>query len=542
MVTAWRRGLSIRDLEAVEDEEEIRTHVARLLASGYDLFKTRQYCKDRRIIDVEVSVSFIPETEEMLAFCQDITERIAAEEKIVQASRELRSTFDTIPDLIAIIDPDYRITRTNRAMADVLNVAPQGVLGLTCYRHVHDADAPPVTCPHRQVLATGLGSTDELHEERLGGWFHITSSPLHNEQDRVVGSVNVYHDITALKHHEQELREGKALLRCLIDTISDLIFIKDRNGVYLGCNKACEEFLGIPEHEQIGKTDFDFFDREAAESVREEDQKVLDNRASSRIEEWVSAASGQKVLLDTVKTPYYAPEGTCLGLVGVSRDITGRKKMEDKLRHAKTTAEFANQAKNEFLANISHEIRPPMNAIIGLGRLALLTDLTEKQRDYLEKIEASSGTLLHLIDDLLDLSKVEAGKLTLETITFSLAACLTTVQGLIQVRAVEQGLDFRITVAPEVPTLMIGDPFRLSQILINLLGNAVKFTDQGEVSLEVTAVPTGADESVLVICTVRDTGIGMTADQRANRAAGASSDSLFPLVGDNCLPSRLHRS
>ena len=211
--------------------------------------------------------------------------------------------------------------------------------------------------------------------------------------------------------------------------------------------------------------------------------------------------------------------GTSLGngqLLIMFVDITARTQMEKAQVLAKDAAESANRAKSEFLANVSHEIRTPMNAIIGLGRLLLQSELTEKQRDYLEKIESSSETLLHLIDNLLDLSKVEAGKLTLESVNFSLSTCLTTVQSIIQVKALQQGLDFHITVTPEVPAQVIGDPLRLSQILINLLGNAVKFTEQGEVSLEVTAALTGADAPAQVTCSIRDTGIGMTADQMAS--------------------------
>ena len=321
---------------------------------------------------------------------QDITDRVAVEKKLVQANHEWQQTFDVMPDLIAILDTDHRIVRVNRAMASALKVEANDAPGLVCYRHVHGADTAPATCPHSRLLADGREHRAEILEERLGGWFQFTATPLHDGESRLIGSVHVAHDITALKL------------------------------------------------------------------------------------------------------------------------------VEETLNSAKEAADGANRAKSAFLATMSHEIRTPMNAIVGLGRLALLTDLTEKQRDYLEKIDSSSRTLLHLIDDLLDLSKVEAGKLALETINFSLAGCLATVESVIRVTATEKGLDFSVTVAPEVPTQVIGDPFRLEQVLINLLGNAVKFTDQGEVSLNVTATFAGAAESVLVTCTVRDTGIGMTADQMEN--------------------------
>ena len=511
--------LGIRDLEALESEDEFREHGERVRESGYDRFETRHYRKDGQLIDVEVSVSFITETGEMLAFIRDITARIVAEEKIIQASREWRSTFDTIPDLIAILDTDYRIIRANRAMADALNVSPKEVLGLTCYQHLHGTNTPPDTCPHSQVMATGLESNAELYEERLGGWFHITSSPFHNEQKRVIGSVNVLHDITVLKKHEQELKDGKALLRCLIDSVSDLIFIKDRNGFYLGGNKACEEFLGIPEHEQIGKTDFDFFDREVAESVKKIDRQILIERMPRRTEEWVPAADGHMVLLDTVKAPYLTADGECLGLVGVSRDITERKLVEQQLlesnrqlEEARQRAEVANQAKSEFLANISHEIRTPMNAIIGLGYLALQTSLTSRQHDYLTKMTSAADGLMQLLNNLLDLSKIEAGMMLLTETSFELQPLLAHLLSLAGVGASAKAVRLILTNDPQTPNYLDGDSVRLEQILLNLLGNAVKFTPAGEVELSVRPLREEAGRITLEF-TVRDTGIGLTPEQ-----------------------------
>ena len=511
--------LSIRDLEAVEDEEEIRKHVEQVFVSGYDQFKTRQYRKDRQIIDVEISVSIVPETREMLAFCRDITGRIAAEEIIAQASREWRTTFDAIPDLIAILDTEYKITRVNRAMADALKVSPKEALGLTCYQHLHGTDNPPDTCPHHQLLADGMEHSAEHYEERLGGWFLTSTTPLTDAKGQLIGSVHVAHNITALKKHEQKSREGQALLRCLIDSVSDLIFIKDSNGAYRCCNKACEEFLGIPEHEQIGKTDFDFFDRDVAEIIREEDRKVFTNRAPSRIEEWMTAASGQKVSLDTVKAPYLDVDGTCLGLVGVSRDTTKRKLVEQQLldfnrqlEKARQQAEVANQAKSDFLANISHEIRTPMNAIIGLGYLALQTDLTPRQHDYLTKITYAADSLLQLLNDLLDLAKIEAGKLELAETFFKLQPLLEHLRSFMGVMAAAKGVRLILTKDPQTPDYLLGDPQRLEQVLLNLLGNAIKFTPAGEIELSVRSLREEGDWVTLEFA-VRDTGIGLTPEQ-----------------------------
>ena len=312
--------------------------------------------------------------------------------------------------------------------------------------------------------------------------------------------------------NESRVKRSEIKFSTIFRTSPDVIVISEKtSGRFLEVNDAYERIIGYCREEALGRTAHELGIWGSRELRRQMLEEVGDRKRLMNYETLFRRKSGVvfPVLLSLEQVEIDGVE--CFIISG--RDMTEQEQIKEELITSRNVSDHANRAKSAFLANMSHEIRTPMNAIIGLGRLALLTDLTAKQRDYLEKIDSSSGTLLHLIDDLLDLSKVEAGKMTLETINFSLDACLITVQSIIQVKAVEQGLHFHLSVAPEVPAQLIGDPFRLAQVLINLLGNAVKFTDEGEINLEVTAVPAGIDEQVLVTCSVRDTGIGMLAAQ-----------------------------
>ena len=204
------------------------------------------------------------------------------------------------------------------------------------------------------------------------------------------------------------------------------------------------------------------------------------------------------------------------GVMGISRNITERKKTEEEVRRAKETAEEATRMKSDFLANMSHEIRTPMNAIIGLSHLVLKTELTPRQRDYIAKVQSSGQHLLGVINDILDFSKIEAGKLDLEHTEFELEKLLDNTANLISEKGHAKGLELVFEVAPDVPPNLVGDSLRLGQILINYANNAVKFTDKGEIVISVRASER-TDKDVLLHFRVQDTGHRPDAASRSSR-------------------------
>ena len=310
------------------------------------------------------------------------------------------------------------------------------------------------------------------------------------------------------------LREQLGFQQALMDAIPYPIFYKDGEGRYLGVNRAYEAAFGIDRATVLGKTvvDVDYLSREQQASFAALTREILEEGGQYREEFTIAYADHEPRETIYAISSFADEDGKISGLIGALIDISPQKAAQRAMAEAKEAAEEATRMKSDFLANMSHEIRTPMNAILGMSRLALDTELSAKQRNYINKVNLAATNLLGIINDILDFSKIEAGKMGLEMTEFRLEDVLENLASLIGLKAEEKGLELLFDTPASLPTALIGDPLRLGQILINLGNNAVKFTERGKIVVSVSAEPI-VDGQVCMHFSVRDTGIGMTSEQ-----------------------------
>jgi PAS domain S-box-containing protein len=341
----------------------------------------------------------------------------------------------------------------------------------------------------------------------------VSVTALRDAQDAIIGYLLIGTDNTARKLVEaeqkkldQRLRDQQFYTRSLIESNIDAIMTTDPSGIITDVNKQMEALTGCTRDELIGAPFKSYFtDPERAEAGI---KLVLSAKKVTDYELTACARDGKQTVVSYNATTFYDRDRTLQGVFAAARDVTERKRVEAELQQAKAIAESASQTKSDFLASMSHEIRTPMNAIIGIADLLAKTALSPEQSNYVQIFRRAGDNLLNLVNDILDLSKVEASQLELERTGFSLNDLLEKVREMVAVPAREKGLALVCEIAAEVPDDLIGDPTRLRQVLLNLLGNAIKFTESGEVALRVMLDADSSTPGALRF-TISDTGIGI---------------------------------
>ncbi|NVN93926.1 MAG: PAS domain S-box protein [Bacteroidetes bacterium] len=588
----------------------------------------------------------------ILGISRDITKRKEAEEGLLQSSRKFEAIISASPDGIGMASIDGKIKLMSEKLAvihgysveekdDNLEKSIFDFIDPSNHKILNDNIHKLLEGEKNQKITEYLA----LKKDKSQLYIDVNSTVLHDSNGNPESILFIERDITERKQMEAERTRQTALITSLLDSIPDIIFFKDINGVYLGGNPAFAEFSGRSKDEIIGMTDYDIFEKEIADDFIEQDKLMMKTRKPNHNDIWITYPNdGRKILVDTLKTPYLGHDGTLIGILGISRDITERKKAEnelkqvstrlalatraggvgvwdldilnnvllwddqmfeiygivdkkyenayniwragihpeDKLRsdgeihmaingekefnsefrvvwpdgsihnvrslatvqrditgtplrmigtnwditeqkeletvllNAKIEAELANKSKSMFLANMSHEIRTPLNAIIGFSQLMNRDPLlTEIQREYNTSIIRAGEHLLMLINNILELSKVEAGRVLLTPTNIDLHAFLKDIQMLFKERAQSKHLLFIFEIADDIPQHVIVDENKLRQVYINLIGNAVKFTDEGGIAVR-TRINEINEHTTQLVVEIQDSGPGISEHELKN--------------------------
>jgi len=504
--------------------------------------------KDGGEIDVEMSLSAV---QIKGAWCsvgivRDITARKRAEDALLKAGALQSAIFNSANFSSIATDA--------KGVIQIFNVGAEHMLGYSAAEVMNKVTPADISDP-QEVIARAKALTAELgtpitpgfdalvfkasrgiediyeltYIRKDGSRFPavVSVTALRDAKRTIIGYLLIGTDNTARKQVEaeqqkldQRLRDQQFYTRSLIESNIDALMITDPCGIITDVNKQMEALTGCTRDELIGSPFKDYCtdpDRAAAGiKLVLSEKKVIDYDLVVR------SSDGRETAVSLHATTYYDRNRKLQGVFAAVRDMIERKRLdqvlEDKnaeLEAAKLVAEKANLAKSEFLATMSHEIRTPINGVVGLTYLCLQTELTMQQRDYLEKVKISANALSKLINDILDFSKIEAGKLTMENVDFILDDVLIEIVTILGVKSQEKGIELLVDTKSDVPIFLQGDSHRLGQVLINLVGNAVKFTEAGEVYIT-TEVSRETQGTVLLQFTVQDTGIGMTQEQVGN--------------------------
>ncbi|MFZ3149977.1 MAG: PAS domain S-box protein [Methanothrix sp.] len=468
----------------------------------------------------------------LVGVTRDITDRKMAEEALRESEERYRQLSEDMPVFVSAFLPDGTLTYLNKTLTTLDDLAPAEAIGRNFFEFLAPTDQETV----KEILgALTPQQPIETHEQRYlrrDGrvvYHEWTNRAFFNEFGQLIRYQAVGLDITSRKQAEEALLEYEQRLMDIIDFLPDATFVIDRDGKVIAWNKAIEAMTGILAKDMIGKGDYEYAlpfygsrrpilvdlilkadrDTECKYDHIEKKGRVL------RGEAYMPNMRGGIVYLMGSAAVLYDSAGNVFGAIESIRDITEKKQAEDRLIEAKEAAEAAVRSKSEFLANMSHEIRTPLNAVLGLTGLLLNSDLTAQERDYVETVRSSGNTLLSVINEILDFSKIEGGKMELECQPFDLRECISVAVDLVKAAADQKGLVLKHDLDESIPAYFKGDVTRLRQVLVNLLGNAVKFTHTGTIEVSVTAKPmqTTNSRQYELHFSISDTGIGIPVEK-----------------------------
>ena len=453
----------------------------------------------------------------LLVVSEDVTERRRQQEELERTRAFLSTVIDNIPAGLTVKDAaDGRLLISNRAAARVFGLDAQERTGLT-HKEVFPPElAARFSAQDAEVISTG---EPRLFEEQpipspSGLRYLNQRKVLVRNADGSDYLLSISEDVTERRKAADELQHTRAFLETVINAMPAGITVKDAGtGALLMMNPAVEEIYGVSRGENIGKDGREVFSEAQAQRFAEQDLEVVRSGVTTTFEdEPVETRSGQrflrrkKVLIRNDEGPDY--------LLSISEDVTDRKLAQDALKDALVRAETANVAKSEFLANMSHEIRTPLNGVLGLADALARMQLTPRQQEIVAMIVSSGKALTAILSDVLDLAKAEASQLELREEPFSLRETIGAAAFLFETVARDKGLEFRVGFDGDGPDRLVGDPLRIKQIVSNLISNAVKFTDQGEVAIFARSA-CREDGSAMLEVAVKDTGPGFTETARA---------------------------
>jgi PAS domain S-box-containing protein len=527
-------GMGIPDIDPEFPAARLSDHWSDLKARRSDSFESRHRTRDGRTFPVEISANYFEYGNRPynLSFARDITERKRAAEEVRNTAAQWQATFDAVQDLVLLLDKDFRILRANRAAAEFLGLPFDKIVGGHCFGLIHGTSTPPAGCPLAKVCHSRRHEEVEVLARKGGPWLSVSVDPIFDSNGEITQVIHVARDITERKRAEEALRRSEAYLA---------------EGQRLTHTGGWAWSLGSAERnywsEEMYRI-FGFESKETPPALERFLQRIHPDDYDRATKDWEKSLRAKADLMADYRTvlpdgtvrdihilghPVFGDTGELVEYVGTAVDVTERKRTEEELRNhrehledlvkqrteelaeAKARAEAANRAKGTFLANMSHELRTPLNAVLGFSRLLKNDpDVTPHQQEELDIIVRSGEHLLNLINNVLDMAKIESGRVVLEESEVDLRRLLHEMQSLLGVGAVEKGLRFALEHDPDLPWFVAVDAGKLRQVLLNLLGNAIKYTDSGGVKLRARLASTHGSEKAKVRFEVEDSGPGIS--------------------------------